>query len=158
VRSLPAEELAAIEGAYFPWIGALHSLLDSLLDELEDAATGQLSLVGRYRCSRDAASRMRSLTVRALAAARTLPDGRSHQLLVAAMACHYLSALDGTAAGEPEPAWAVREALGALAGPALVVFRARRLAGRRRHGPVRVEPASPAIRVGDERGVDARAA
>ncbi len=40
VPSLRASDVAAIEGAYFPWIGALHSLLDSIVDQAEDAATG----------------------------------------------------------------------------------------------------------------------
>ncbi len=173
-----AEELAAIEHAYFPWIGALHSLLDSAVDTAEDAATGQLSLVGCYRSPRDAALRMRWLTVRALGIARGLPRGRRHAVLVTAMACHYLSGLERATAGELDTdlAQGVREALGGLARPALLLFAARRLAGRRgqRREGARVArrdlgrrrdraPAArrdaAAIPLGDrERGVDAGAA
>ena len=31
---LDEQDVAAIEAAYFPWIGALHSLLDSLVDSV----------------------------------------------------------------------------------------------------------------------------
>jgi tetraprenyl-beta-curcumene synthase len=159
-----AEELAAIERAYFPWIGALHSLLDSAVDVAEDAATGQLSLVGCYRSPRDAALRMRWLTVSALDLARGLPDGRRHAALVTAMACHYLSGIERSAAGELDAdlAHGVREALGGLARPALLLLTARRLAGRCGRGRDRapaVRRDSGAIHLGDrERGVDARAA
>jgi tetraprenyl-beta-curcumene synthase len=124
-----AERAGAIERAYFPWIGALHSLLDSLVDRAEDAATAQLSLVGFYRSPQEAATRMRWLTVRALEAARALPDPRRHQVLAAAMACHYLSAPELASGWGVESAQGVREALGGLATPALAIFRARRFAG-----------------------------
>ena len=155
-NSLHAEDVAAIDAAYFPWIGALHSLLDSIVDGEEDAATGQLSLVGCYRSAREATMRMRWLAVRAQGAARALPGGRQHAVLAAGMACHYLSELDR------EPVRGVREAMGAVAGPALAVFRARRLAARLVHSlagasVMKREPA--AVRIGDgERGVDAGAA
>ena len=41
-------ETDAMESAYFPWIGALHVLLDSLIDRAADAQTGQHSLVDHY--------------------------------------------------------------------------------------------------------------
>jgi tetraprenyl-beta-curcumene synthase len=121
-------ELADIEAAYFPWIGALHSLLDSLVDESEDLAQAQLSLVGLYRSREHAATRLRWLAARALAAAGTLPGARRHQLLVAALACHYLSDPEIAPAWQLEPADTVRQAGGAMVAPTLALFRARRLA------------------------------
>ena len=47
-RRLDAREITHIEQAYFPWIGALHSLLDNLVDVAEDHATGQHNLIGCY--------------------------------------------------------------------------------------------------------------
>jgi tetraprenyl-beta-curcumene synthase len=152
--SLSDPELAAIEDAYTTDIGALHSLLDSLVDRAEDAATGQLSLVGCYRSAGEAATRMSSLTANALAAARTLPGGRRHQLLVAAMACHYLSSLESATADTSDAARAVREGLGGLAAPALAVFRARRLVGRLVRARTRVGGGRPGL----AGRVDARAA
>jgi tetraprenyl-beta-curcumene synthase len=121
-------ELADIEAAYFPWIGALHSLLDSLVDEVEDLVEAQLSLVGLYRSREHAATRLRWLAARALAAAGTLPGAWRHQLLVVALACHYLSDPEVSPAWELEPARTVRQAGGAMVAPTLALLRARRLA------------------------------
>jgi tetraprenyl-beta-curcumene synthase len=46
--TLTTAEATAIELAYWPWIGALHSLLDSLVDLGEDAADQQHSLLSYY--------------------------------------------------------------------------------------------------------------
>ena len=37
-----------IDRAYFPWIGALHTLLDSLVDRHEDRESGRPSLLSYY--------------------------------------------------------------------------------------------------------------
>jgi tetraprenyl-beta-curcumene synthase len=158
--SLRGEDVAAIEAAYFPWVSALHSLLDSAVDDAEDAATGQLSLVRCYRCTPEAATRMRWLALQALQAARELPRGRRHIVLVVAMACSYLSAPEVSAPDVLALAEGVRGALGPLAVPALAVFRMRRLARRfaGARGVLAVRDA-PAVRLGDrERGADAGAA
>jgi len=42
---LHACDAREIDRAYFPWIGALHSLLDSLVDRIEDHERGQPSLL-----------------------------------------------------------------------------------------------------------------
>jgi tetraprenyl-beta-curcumene synthase len=137
-------EIAALEGAYFPWIGALHSLLDNLVDAAEDYATGQRSLVGCYASPLDAATRMGVLAERAARAARALPGGRSHELLLAAMASFYLSTPEARA-GETAPvADAVLAALGEPAELSMRVFRAR--LGLRRFVPA--APGAPARRGG----------
>jgi tetraprenyl-beta-curcumene synthase len=120
-----AQDLAALERAYFPWIGALHSLLDSLVDEVEDANIGQLSLIGCYLSPADAARGMGRLAARSLGLTRELPGGRSHRVLLAAMAANYLSESEASSSRAY-----VREAIGGLLAPALLVFRARRLGGR----------------------------
>ena len=50
----------AVENAYFPWIGALHSLLDSLIDLSEDRASGQRALIENYTDAAETASRLNS--------------------------------------------------------------------------------------------------
>ncbi len=120
-----SEAVQAVQDAYFPWIGALHSLLDNLVDAAEDRATGQHSLIGRYASPQEAAARMRWLAERSLHAARTLPNARAHTLLLAAMASFYLSTPE---AATPEAQPVARAVLGALDGPAdlaMLVFRAR---------------------------------
>jgi tetraprenyl-beta-curcumene synthase len=122
-------DAAAIDDACFPAIGALHSLLDSLVDLDEDAVAGQLRLLDCYPSRADAAAGMGALMRRALTAARQLPRGRGHELLVVAMACSYVSVPEAMTGGASDVARAVRAELGARAWPALLVFKLRRLVG-----------------------------
>jgi tetraprenyl-beta-curcumene synthase len=153
---LQAAEVIALERAYFPWVGALHSLLDSLVDQEEDADARQLSLVGCYPSDHEAVVRMSAIASEAARATRALPGGRGHQVMLAAMAGFYLhtarsSPAAGRAAsrGVAEIADGVLSAIGDLARPALLVFATRswtaRLAGR-----------GGAHRGGDVTGVGAR--
>ena len=145
------EAVEVVEAAYFPWIGALHSLLDNLVDTTEDRATGQHSLIGCYDSMQEAAARMGELAERALAAARSLPNARAHTLVLAAMASFYLCTPE---ASTPEALPLTRAVLGALDGPAdltMLVFRARLglrgllpgAPGRRSRGAELVMPAKP---------------
>jgi tetraprenyl-beta-curcumene synthase len=127
---LGTQEVAAIDDAYSSVIGALHSLLDSLVDEAEDAATGQLRLIGCYRSPQEAATSMRRLTDRAIDAAWELPNGRAHAILAAAMACSYLAVCERSNGRTEAVASGVRASLGGLSRPILFVFALRRLAGR----------------------------
>ncbi len=123
------QEVAAIEAAYFPWIGSLHSLLDNLVDAAEDYATGQRSLVGCYASPRDAATRMGLLAEHSIQAARALP-GRRHTLVLAAMASFYLCTPEARAPEAAPVADAVLAALGEPARLAMTVFHARQVARR----------------------------
>jgi hypothetical protein len=122
--NVDATEIAAIEGAYFPWIGALHSLLDNLVDAAEDYATGQRSLVGCYASPVDAATRMGLLAEHSMEAARALP-GRRHELVLAAMASFYLSTAEARGPEAAPVADAVLRALGEPAALSMMVFRSR---------------------------------
>jgi len=133
--SVSARHLAAIEDAYFPWTGALNSLLDSLVDEAEDAAAGQLSLVNCYSSRQAAAARVGWLAERMLEAVRRLPDGRRQAVLVVAMSCNYLSTPEASRPLALELASGVRAAIGGLAAPALLIFRMRRLASHLARAP-----------------------
>jgi tetraprenyl-beta-curcumene synthase len=129
-RSLEPGQVTALENAYFPWIGALHSMLDHLVDVAEDARTGQRSLMTYYRTSEEAAEGMRLLAERSLQCARNLNPGRRHELIVAAMASFYLSAPAARAPETLPVSEAVLEAIGGLARPALAMFKARETASR----------------------------
>lgn len=116
-----------IEGAYFPWIGSLHSLLDSLVDYQEDLALEGRALVGYYRSPREAAERMRTLASEALRRARGLPRGRRHTLIVAAMTSFYICEVDSRRSPHARlVAPAVLEVFGDLAAPNMAVLGARR--------------------------------
>lgn len=125
---LGCAETAAIERTYFPWIGALHSLLDSLVDRGEDLAYGMCGLIDFYESPAHAAARMRLIAGEAIQHAQALPRGGRHRLILTAMASFYLCQLHRpdscsiTAAVVP----AVRDTLGAEADPAIAVLRARR--------------------------------
>ena len=119
---------AQLEAVYFPWVGALHVLLDSLIDQRDDEAAGHPSLVGHYEDPAATAARMTWIARSARAQIDTLARPASHQLLLVGMACFYLSA---DVADDPRAKLATRQvadALGPLAVPALTVLRARRRA------------------------------
>jgi tetraprenyl-beta-curcumene synthase len=160
---LQTQDVAAIEAAYFPGIGALHSLLDSLVDEAEDAETGQLRLLDCYPSRRHAVEGVEQLTKDALTATRELPGpAHQHELLLTAMACSYLSAPEASAFGADAVRQAVRASLGPLARAMLRIFVLRRLAQWSRWtrgGAATADPAPSGVAVDAKpRGVDARAA
>lgn len=126
-HSTHRNEAAAVERAYFPWIGALHSLLDSLVDLPEDKRTGQPNLIEHYTSAEETASRLQFLAEESQRHARALPNGQQHTAILASMCALYLAEPE---AGLPH-AHAAREsvlqAIGSLAIPAMSVLRARRL-------------------------------
>jgi tetraprenyl-beta-curcumene synthase len=130
-------DVASVEDAYFPWIGALHSLLDNLVDRREDEQMGQRSLVGYYGSPQDAAAHMKSLALRATRLARSLNGDPRYTIVLAGMASYYLSMSE---ASEPEVQPVTRAVLEGISGPvrpALAIFRVRRLVDRLRgRGPV----------------------
>jgi tetraprenyl-beta-curcumene synthase len=116
-----------IEEAYFPWIGSLHSLLDSLVDHDEDLAIEGRALVGYYSSPAEAAIRMRTIAREALRRAMALPNGRRHALIVAAMTSFYICELHSSASQHAQlVAPSVLEAIGGLAAPTMAILGARR--------------------------------
>lgn len=85
--------VTAIEQAYFPWIGALHTLLDSFVDRREDAEAGQSSLIDYYRSEDEAGARLETLAFHTAERASLLE--RHHRLVLSAMASFYLSGIRG---------------------------------------------------------------
>jgi tetraprenyl-beta-curcumene synthase len=128
--TLCAEHVDLLERAYFPWIGALHSMLDQLVDTAEDAHTGQRNLIDLYASTEQAAERMSLLAERALACAGALEPAHRHELIVAAMASFYLSAPEAHEGDAAPVSRAVLDVFGPLARPALAVFNTRRAAER----------------------------
>ncbi len=127
---IDAAHVQALEKAYFPWIGALHSMLDQLVDIEEDARAGQPNLVELYDSTAEAAERMGMLAERALECARALEPEHRHELIVAAMASFYLSAPEARVGEASVVTRAVLDVFGGLARPALAIFRGRRVVER----------------------------
>lgn len=121
-------EALAIERAYFPWIGSLHSLLDSLIDLPEDIATEQHNLTQHYRSPDETAACLRTLATEAVRHARALPHGLQHAVILAGMASHYLSAHEAQRPDAQPAKAAALNAIGGLAAPAMLILRLRRVA------------------------------
>jgi tetraprenyl-beta-curcumene synthase len=77
--------------AYFPWISAATTMLDSYVDQAEDHANGDHSYIAHYPAPQIAARRLRQLIRRSLEEASALPKGEQHTLLVSCMVAMYLS-------------------------------------------------------------------
>jgi tetraprenyl-beta-curcumene synthase len=77
--------------AYFPWISALATMLDSFVDEAEDRANGDHCYVAYYRTPEHAGRRIAWLVRRCMLEARTFENSEAHTLVVACMTAMYLS-------------------------------------------------------------------
>jgi tetraprenyl-beta-curcumene synthase len=120
--------VAAIDDAYFPWIGAVNSLLDSVVDRHEDDATGQHRLLDYYASPEHVAERLELITTQAMARAKELQPRHGHALIVAAMTSFYLS---NPVTGAPDLyalRGRLRKSVGALDAPTMLVMRARGIA------------------------------
>ncbi len=120
-------EIAAIENTYFPWVGSLHSLLDSLIDLPEDAASGQRSLLENYSSPHEAAERMTWIATQATRLTKSLPRAHEHLLVLASMTSFYLSTPGVSALPIARD---IRAAVDSLATPATLLLNARRAAAR----------------------------
>jgi tetraprenyl-beta-curcumene synthase len=127
-RRPSADEALAVENAYFPWVGALHSLLDSLIDLDEDRESGQPALIAHYGAAEGATAGLRRLAEESRRRVATLPHADRHALMLASMAAIYLVE---PRAGDPHACaarGAVLSALGTQAVATMAVMRLRRLA------------------------------
>lgn len=90
--TLETREVLVIESAYHPWVGALHTLLDSLIDWNEDELARQPSLLDRYDSIAELTETMRTLARRSREAVALLPQANQHAVLLAGMTGLYLAA------------------------------------------------------------------
>ncbi len=129
-RTVRADDARAVEGAYFPWIGSLSSLLDGLIDQQEDTADGLRSLIGYYSSPQETASRLQMIAAQALRRTQALPNAQHHTMILAAMASFYGSAPQ---ASSPDIRAAMRQivdTMGDFAVPTMAILSARRGASR----------------------------
>jgi tetraprenyl-beta-curcumene synthase len=116
----------AIENAYFPWIGSLHSLLDSLIDLPEDTAAGQQNLVEHYASAHETATRMHMLAAESIRHTRSLPRNAQHTVILAGMTSFYLTAQEAHLPHARQAKTGILDAMGHLAMPTILVLRIRR--------------------------------
>jgi len=89
--ALANADLAHVRDAYFPWISAATTMLDSYVDQAEDQASGDHSYIAHYPSPPAAMSRIAELVQHSLTQASSLPHGERHVLIVACMVAMYLS-------------------------------------------------------------------
>ena len=122
-----SRDLDVLERAYFPDLSALHSLLDSLVDRVEDEHDGQRSFLDYYPSSAIAALSLGSLARSAKVALGLAPDRSRHVVIAGAMASYYLSAPACETHEGSGVSSALKGALGAPLSVAVAVFKAKRL-------------------------------
>lgn len=91
VGDVPAEEVARVESAYFPWIAGLLGLLESLVDRDEDAAAGTHNFVEHYGSPGEAAERAALLARRSSEHVGVLRRASRHRVILAGMVATNLS-------------------------------------------------------------------
>lgn len=77
--------------AYFPWVSVLTAMLDSYVDQEEDAVSGSHSYVAHYVTPTLAAERIGELMRRCVQEAQSLREGEKHAVIAACMFAMYLS-------------------------------------------------------------------
>lgn len=118
---LSEDDLARIEGAYSPWIAALSSLLDCLVDLADDDEAGQPNHLRRYSSEEEVAERLGWIASESLRLTSDLPQNDLHELVLAGIGGYYLASR-GTWEPERERiSLQVLEGLGRFASPALAV-------------------------------------
>lgn len=75
----------------YRWVGALSTMLDSYVDQAEDAASGEWSAVARYPNPAVATERIGYLIDRSLREVGALPGGERHTVIVSSMIALFLS-------------------------------------------------------------------
>jgi tetraprenyl-beta-curcumene synthase len=83
--------IADTYAVYFPWVSLATVMLDSYVDQAEDAASGSHSYFTHYASDEQAIERLRESIVQSARRALRLPNGERHAVLVACMIAMYLS-------------------------------------------------------------------
>jgi tetraprenyl-beta-curcumene synthase len=123
-----AFDVRRIRNVYYPWVSAATTMLDSYVDQIEDAANGDHIYIAHYDTPQLAQRRIRRLIQRSLAEARALPDGERHELAVACMVAMYLSKDSARTEALRASAASFIAAGGALTGVLLPILRLWRIA------------------------------
>jgi tetraprenyl-beta-curcumene synthase len=123
---LDVHDVHALERAYHPWLGALHTLLDSLVDLDEDHGKDLRSLLDYYSTPGRTSGGLERLAGHARAQARRLPNAAVHVTIATAMCSYYLSAPECRTPQARAVTRALKDTFGSTLGMALLLFRLRR--------------------------------
>ncbi len=114
--------------AYFPWMSAATTMLDSYVDQAEDVANGDHRYIAHYESEELAGERMRELVTRSALEARRLRHGHRHAVIAASMVAMYLSKESARAPALRASTADLAQAGGSLTRLLLPVLRVWRLA------------------------------
>ncbi len=121
--------VAAVDAAYFPWVQAASTLLDSLVDRADDAISGSHNYLDHYADAATAERRIAQVVARSVAEARGLRCGERHAVIVCGMVAMYLS----KESADPQLRAVARRLLRSAGGLAAIELPILRWL-RRRHG------------------------
>lgn len=89
--SCSKSEVTRTYTAYFPWLSATTTMLDSYVDQQEDREHGDHSYISHYPDQQAALNSITALVRRSVAETRSLRGGYKHTVIAAAMIAMYLS-------------------------------------------------------------------
>lgn len=121
------QEIEQTRRAYFPWISAATTMLDSYVDQVEDVANDDHSYVAHYPTPELGAQRICHLVERSLGEACALRDGERHVLITACMVAMYLSKDSARTRATRETTRALARAGGSLTRVLLPILRLWRI-------------------------------
>ncbi len=84
-------DIQKTHAVYFPWLSLATTMLDSYVDQSDDAASGDHSYIGHYISREIAVRRLSEIVDRGARGARGLRNGHHHAVIVACMVAMYLS-------------------------------------------------------------------
>jgi tetraprenyl-beta-curcumene synthase len=120
------EQAARVDTAYFPPICAISALLDSLVDHSDDLETANHSFTGHYGTRTAAVERFATITEDARALVGALAKPMRHSVILAGIACFYLSAPEAKNEFAEPVAVRTLACLGSIIAPMLAVMRLMR--------------------------------
>jgi tetraprenyl-beta-curcumene synthase len=85
------DDVAQAYAAYFPWVSLTATMLDSYVDQVEDAANGDHSYWSHYPTGAVAVLRLHDAIGQSARRVRDLRNGQRHAVIVACMVAMYLS-------------------------------------------------------------------
>ena len=135
--SISEDDSLRLDAAYLA-IGAVITLLDSIVDHLEDSATGAPNFASLFEVS-ELPDVLRSLVRLALSRTRETADAAHHAMTLAGVVAYYTTHPGASSAFARPSVRAVRDALSPTILPTLLVMRSWRTAKHLR----RLAPTSP---------------
>jgi hypothetical protein len=118
--------------AYFPWTGALATMLDGFVDQFDDAQHGEHCYIAYYESPAEATKRISRLVRRCLSETHSLTNGERHTLVAASMVAMYLSRDSARASPLSTASQEMAQAGGSLTRALLPVLRLWRVANKAR--------------------------